>query len=181
LFGKLESDALAGTVLVIAGIVRSLLDRKACAEGLVASRGDGECIRSAGRRARTAVLPVLLPATTLPPAFAAEDTEARPRSLSLLAASERGLRSELAWQVDRNVLSLPLGTWPMPSLTLQAAWAGVEELKLDPVDVDALARVQRAIRRSTETVRMAARVDSALRPSLDNSDATRRGARPAAN
>jgi hypothetical protein len=125
------------------------------------------------RLARTAALPVLLLGATMSPACAAEDAEVKSASLSLLAPSDRGLRSDLAWLVDRNVLSLPLGTWPISSSTLQAAWAGVDEHKLDPADADALARVQRAVRRSTDTVRIAARVNSARHPSLDGSDAAR--------
>jgi hypothetical protein len=153
--------------------MRSPPNPQACARGLAARRGHGERIRAAARRARTAVLPALLLGATLSPACGAEASEVRPTSLSLLAPSDRGLRSDLAWLVDRNVLSLPLGTWPMPSSTLQAAWAGVDARKLDPADQDALARVQRAVRRSTDTVRIAARVNSARHPSLDGSDEAR--------
>ncbi len=127
--------------------------------------------------ARALGLPALLLCAAASPVVAADgaaDTaEPATSGLSLLAPSDRGLRSDLAWLVDRGVLSLPLGTWPMPSSTLRAAWSGVDARTLDAADADALARVQRAVRRSTDTVRLAARVNSARHPALDGSDAAR--------
>lgn len=115
-----------------------------------------------------------LPAAAADPAPAdAPAQPAHPASLSLVAPTDRGLRSDLAWLVDRGVLSLPLGTWPIASSTLQAAWSGVDVRKLEPVDADALARVQRAVRRSTDHVRLAARVNSARHPALAAGDAAR--------
>lgn len=95
------------------------------------------------------------------------------QGLSLLPAGDAGLRSDVAWLVDRGVLALPLGTWPLPSSTLRAAWAGVDVAHLAPADADALARVQRALGRSTETARLRAGANSARHPSLDGSDAVR--------
>jgi hypothetical protein len=111
------------------------------------------------------------------PAFAADAAggaaEPARSSLSLLSPTDRGLRSDLAWLVDRGILNLPMGTWPMPSSMLQAAWAKVDVRKLDAADADALARVQRAVLRSTDVARMAARVNSARHPALDGGDAAR--------
>lgn len=93
--------------------------------------------------------------------------------LSLLVPSDRGLRSDLAWLVDRGVIQLPLGTWPLPSSTLRAAWAGVDPARLDAADADALARVQRAVRRSTDTARLTLRANTARHPSLDGGSTAR--------
>lgn len=113
----------------------------------------------------------------LAPAWAAEPApdaaEAAPTSLSLLAPSDRGLRADLAWLVDRGVLSLPLGTWPIASSTLRASWAGVDARKLAAADADALARVQRAVQRSTDTARFALGLNSARHPSLDGGNAAK--------
>jgi hypothetical protein len=97
----------------------------------------------------------------------------RVAALSLLPSSDPGLRSDVAWLVDRGVIELPLGTWPLPSSTLRAAWAGVDARRLDAADADALARVQRVVARSTNTVRLRANVNSARHPSLDGGDAAR--------
>jgi hypothetical protein len=101
------------------------------------------------------------------PAQPAEPSSA----LSLLPTSDPGLRSDLAWLVDRGVIEMPLGTWPLPSSTLRAAWAGVDPGRLDGADADALARVQRAVARSTETARLRAGFNSARHQSLDGGDA----------
>lgn len=93
--------------------------------------------------------------------------------LSLLAPSDRGLRSDLAWLVDRGVLRLPLGTWPLPSSTLRAAWAGIDPARLVAADTDALARVRRAVARSTTTARLTLRANSARHPSLDGGNSAR--------
>ena len=95
--------------------------------------------------------------------------EVAPPGLSLLAPSDDGLRSDLAWLVDRGVLDLPLGTWPMPSSTLRSAWSGVEVARLDAADADALARVQRAVQRSSDPVRIGAALNSGRHPALDGS------------
>jgi len=122
-----------------------------------------------------AALPAWLFVAALSPAWGADpvnDVSPGSRaSLSLLAPADRGLRSDLAWLVDRGVLSLPLGTWPIPSSTLRAAWANVDLRTLDAADADALARAQRAVRRSTDPVRLAVGVNSARHPALDGSDA----------
>jgi hypothetical protein len=128
-------------------------------------------------RSRLALTAGLLVAA-LSPAFAADPV---PDSLSLIAPTDRGLRSDLAWLVDHGVLSLPLGTWPMPSSTLRAASAKVDPRTLAADDADAFARVQRAVQRSTDTVRLAARVNSARHPALDGSDAARGSAAGALN
>ena len=136
---------------------------------------------SAWRRARAALrraeLPLLLCCLLPWPAWASDSATqdtgfARP-GLSLLTPTDRGLRSDLAWLVDRGVLSVSLGTWPIPSSALRAAWATVDARSLDAADADALARVQRAVRRSTDNVRIVARVNSARQPSLDGGDAVR--------
>lgn len=131
---------------------------------------DGQA--SAARR--SAALPALLLAGAVSPAFpaesAADSADATRTGLSLLSPSDTGLRSDVAWLVDRGVLSLPLGTWPIASATLRAAWAGVDPRKLDSADADALARVQRAVLRSTDTARFALGVNSARHPSLVGGD-----------
>jgi Capsule assembly protein Wzi len=119
-------------------------------------------------RAAAAILAAWL--LGMPHAVANEPT---PVGLSLLAPGDRGLRADLAWLVDRRVLSLPLGTWPLPSSTLQAASSGVDSRTLDPADADALARLQRAVRRGTDTARMSAHVNTARHPSLDGGEAAR--------
>lgn len=126
---------------------------------------------TACRRALLALAAVALPAVAADPAQPATPTE--PISLSLLAPTDRGLRADLAWLVDRGVLSLPLGTWPMASSTLQAAWLAADLRHLNAADADALARVQRAVRRSTDSVRLGVRVNSARHPALDASSAAR--------
>ena len=108
-------------------------------------------------------------ACTLLIASSARADEAATPGLSLLPSSDSGLRSDLAWLVDRGVLDLPLGTWPMPSSTLRTAWSGVDVAKLDAADADALARVQRAVQRSTDPVRIAAAANSGRHPALDGS------------
>ena len=75
---------------------------------------------------------LVLPAVAAAPAPAGPPAETF--SLSLLAPTDRGLRADLAWLVDRGVLSLPLGTWPMASSTLQAAWSGVDVRRLDAAE-----------------------------------------------
>lgn len=107
------------------------------------------------------------------PGAAQTETEPEPLPLSLLTPSDRGLRSDVAWLVDRGVLSLPLGTWPLPSTALEAASRGIDRQRLSRADSDALERVERARRRSTDAVRLAARVNSARQPALDGSDAAR--------
>lgn len=104
---------------------------------------------------------------------AVADAGADEAGLSLLAPSDRGLRSDLAWLVDRGVLELPLGTWPLPSSTLRAAWAGVDPARLDAADADALSRVQRAVLRSTDTARLTLQANSARHPSLDGGRSAR--------
>lgn len=94
-------------------------------------------------------------------------------ALSLLAPSDRGLRSDIAWLVDRGVIELPLGIWPLASSGLRAGWAGVDEARLAPADADALARVRRAVQRSTDSARLALRGNSARHPSLDGGSAAK--------
>ena len=121
-------------------------------------------------------LGVLLPLANAMAASAAlpaeaDTTEAPRAGLSLLSPTDRGLRSDLAWLVDRGVINVPLGTWPVPSTVLEASWRNVNEKSLDAVDADALARVQRALHRSTDTARLNVQVNSAHHPSLDGGDA----------
>ncbi len=137
----------------------------------------GPVWRLARAAVRRAELPLLLccalPWQVWASGSATEDAEIARPGLSLLAPTDRGLRSDLAWLVDRGVLGVSLGTWPIPSTALRAAWAAVDVRSLDAADADALARVQRAVRRSTDSVRLAARVNSARHPSLDGGDAAR--------
>lgn len=100
-------------------------------------------------------------------------TADRSTGLSLLPSNDPGLRSDVAWLVDRGVLQLPLGTWPLASSTLRAAWADVDAARLGVADADALARVQRAVARSTDTARLRANVNSARHPSLDGGEAAK--------
>lgn len=71
------------------------------------------------------------------------------------------------------MLQSPLGTWPLPSSALRAAWAGVDPSRLDAADADALARVQRAVLRSTDTARLTLRANSARHPLLDGGSTTK--------
>lgn len=107
-------------------------------------------------------------------AWAADPPDPASGGLSLLAPGDGGLRADVAWLVDRGVLQLPLGTWPLPSSMVRAAWSGLDANRLAPADADALARVQRAVLRSTDTARMAAQVNTARHPAVAG-DAQARG------
>ncbi|CAN7570424.1 capsule assembly Wzi family protein [Rhizobacter sp. LjRoot28] len=122
-------------------------------------------------------LAALLPAAAHLQGRAATDPDAeaqqRAPCLVLLAPGDRGLRSDLAWLVDRRVLDLPLSTWPLPSPLLRAALSRVDASRLAAVDSDALARVQRALDRSASPARLTGRLNTGAHPSLDGSDAAK--------
>ena len=100
------------------------------------------------------------------PAAQSDHTE----GLSLLGPGDRGLRGDLAWLVDRGVLDLPLGTWPLPSSQLRSALARVQPERLGAADADALARVQRALARSGPGAELTVRMNTARHPALDGDD-----------
>lgn len=89
------------------------------------------------------------------------------------------LRDDIAWLVDRGVLSLPLSTWPMPTRMLEAALDQPATTGLTPADADALERVRRALRRSAPGLDIGLRVDSARHPALDAGDDPRGAAEAA--
>jgi hypothetical protein len=86
---------------------------------------------------------------------------------AVVEVSERELRADLAWLADRRVLSLPLTTWPLPMLTVQAAIARVQASDLLPADRAALERTRRALERIVGPVTVAASFNTARHPSLD--------------
>jgi len=87
---------------------------------------------------------------------------------SLLLPDDAGLRDDLEWLVDRGVLSLPLGTWPLPSMLLEAALGQRPRTLPDAADADALARVRRALDHSRDPAHAALRLNSARHPALDD-------------
>lgn len=125
--------------------------------------------RTPCRASRRCVIALAAAASLLATAVGAAADDGDAPSLSLLLPSDRGLRADIAWLVDRGVLALPLGVWPLASSTLRAAWSGVSPERLGPADADALARVKRAVQRSTATLRIVGGVNSARHPALDGS------------
>lgn len=85
----------------------------------------------------------------------------------VLLPPELGLREDLAWLVDRRVLSLPLSTWPLPSATLERALAAATTQGLSAADAEALERVERALARHAAAVQVGLRVNTARHPALD--------------
>jgi Capsule assembly protein Wzi len=91
----------------------------------------------------------------------------------VIEVHERELRADLAWLVDRRVLSLPLTTWPLPMFTVQAAIARVQAADLSPADRAALERTRRALERIVGPVTVAASFNTARHPSLDGQTSAR--------
>jgi hypothetical protein len=116
------------------------------------------------------------------PPPAAADTAAPPGAdvddsglAALLLPTDRGLRDDLAWLVDRRVLSLPLGTWPMPASLVRTQLRAARGRPWPAADADALERVEGALARSLAPARAGLRIDTARHPSLDG-EASARGA-----
>lgn len=97
----------------------------------------------------------------------------------LLSPDDLGLREDLAWLVDRRVLSLPLTTWPLPSMMLESELANARSRDWPALDADALARVERALARHKTPATAGLRLNSARHPGLDG-DRTASGAADAA-
>lgn len=91
----------------------------------------------------------------------------------LLSPREPGLREDVAWLVDRRVLRLPVGTWPLPSSLLRSALSEVHRSGLQAADADALERVERALRRSQASGSASLQVNTARHPSLDGETVAR--------
>ena len=85
----------------------------------------------------------------------------------LIDVTERELRADLAWLVDRRVLSLPLSTWPLPIFTLQEALTRIPKVDLPDADRAALERIRRALERIERPIKVAAGFNTAKHPSLD--------------
>jgi hypothetical protein len=96
-----------------------------------------------------------------------------------LAPGIPGLREDLAWLVDRRVLSLPLATWPLPTALLEPALAAARAHPWPSADANALARVEQALARHSEAASVGLDVNSARHPALSG-DHTARGAAEAA-
>jgi len=94
-------------------------------------------------------------------------------SAGLIEVTERELRADLAWLVDRRVLSLPLTTWPLPIFTLQAALTRVQQADLSEADRAALERTRRALERIEGPVSVGASFNTARHPSLDGQTSAR--------
>jgi hypothetical protein len=80
---------------------------------------------------------------------------------SLIDASERGLAADIGWLVDRGVLDLPVGTWPLPLAALQDALAKPRPVDVSEADVGALERVERALQRLGQPASAGLAVNSA--------------------
>lgn len=96
---------------------------------------------------------------------------------ALLLLPERGLRDDLAWLVDRRVLDLPLGTWPLPAALLHSRLREAARRAWPAADADALRRVEGALARARAPACAGLRVDTARHPSLDGEPAARGAAR----
>lgn len=92
---------------------------------------------------------------------------------ALIDGSANELRADIAWLVDRRVLSLPLGTWPMPVFMLQTAIAEVDKRDLAASDQAALDRLRHALQWVESSGSIGLRVNSARHPSLDGQSAQR--------
>ncbi|MBA3598359.1 MAG: hypothetical protein H0W40_13440 [Methylibium sp.] len=100
-----------------------------------------------------------------------ESSKAAGVATALLSPDDTGLREDLAWLIDRRVLSLPLSTWPLPAALLAPALAAAGERSWPAVDADALGRVERALARQTAPVSAGLDVNSARHPALDGNPA----------
>jgi hypothetical protein len=100
------------------------------------------------------------PLATLP-------TVSTARPAALLDASELGLRDDLAWLADRGLISLGLGTWPMPAVLVTAAIAARRGGDWSAADLDTLARVRARLERVDEPVVLSWRINSARHPVID--------------
>lgn len=98
--------------------------------------------------------------SALPAAFAAGPA-------ALLDASEVGLRDDLAWLADRALISLGLGTWPLPVALVMFAINARREGTWSDVDLDALARVRVTLARLDEAAIVSWRINSARHPVSD--------------
>ena len=67
----------------------------------------------------------------------------------LLEAGNGDLRADLRWLADRGIVDLSTSAWPLPLSALQEALAARKRDGLSPADEDALARVERLVRRQT--------------------------------
>lgn len=85
----------------------------------------------------------------------------------VLLPPEPGLREDLAWLVDRRVLSLPLTTWPLPGSTLEQALAAARPQGMSAADAEAIQRVKRALARHAAPATAGLKVNTARHPALD--------------
>ena len=140
----------------------------------------------ADERAALASTQPTVPAASEPADAANADARASPAPApdeeaeelaALLSPSDRGLRDDLAWLVDRRVLSLPLSTWPMPAELVRARLREARRQDWPAVDADALERVEGALQRALAPRRAGLLVDTARHPSLDGESAARGAAR----
>ena len=98
---------------------------------------------------------------------------AAPMDARLLDAAGSALAADVAWLVDRRVLSLPLGTWPLPVATLRRAIDARADGPLSAADAAAMQRVQAALMRLNEPATASLRINTARHPALDGSDTVR--------
>jgi hypothetical protein len=134
-------------------------------------RQERELSSPAGARPRSFPRPICLIAGAL--LALAGNASGADSGAAIIEAGERELRADLAWLADRRVLSLPLTTWPLPMLMVQAAIARVEAADLSPADRAALERTRRALERIVGPVTVAASFNTARHPSLDGQTSTR--------
>lgn len=72
---------------------------------------------------------------------------ARAADPGLIDINDRELVDDLRWLVDRRVLSLPVGTWPLPASTVLAALSKARGEVASEADRSALLRVQSGLQR----------------------------------
>ncbi len=91
----------------------------------------------------------------------------------VLDAADAALAADVAWLVDRRVLALPVGTWPLPVAMLRRAMDMRTEGEAHPADIAALSRLRAALARLDAPAMAALRVNSARHPALDGADTPR--------
>lgn len=129
------------------------------------------CSRWPGIRSRCKCVAAAIVAT------AAGSNHAHAADYTLLSGSDSALRADVAWLVDRRILSLPLATWPLPERTLRVAVANRRPGPLGSMDRIALSRVEEALARAQWPAYAFAGLNSASHPDLTAAGGVRGRAR----
>jgi hypothetical protein len=125
--------------------------------GVMSSPAWRRCLAGCGRAALT-----VMTAGTL----VAAPSGAQAAGYTLLEGTDAALRADVAWLVDRRVLSLPLASWPLPERTLREAMARGRRDGLAEADVHALGRVAAALARAQWPARVFAEINTGAHPDL---------------